>query len=525
MNSIKSFLGRRQFLKSLAASGAVAVFGGGKKIFGLLGGEGIAGAAGKPNANGKKAIKACVVYYSATGSTAKIAKAIYKGMKTVMDCDISPINKIDPKAMAKYDVIAVGGPIWFYRDTANLKLFIYEMPRMTGKLCIPFCSHGSEPSGYFYSLSRTILQKGLTIIGWNDWYGSVFHVLHMPKPYLTDGHPDHIDLAGAEAFGKSMAGRAQKIYAGDATLIPELPGGPGADPLWNRMTLGEFMASTAADEAESAPSVTGSSAEVKAGQAKGGNVAAALPAVVGAFDPNNTRGGGAPSGTTPGSGNGPGGGAGAPQVMPAGKTIPVIDISLCVFPRCSACADNCPVDAIDFKISTPAGRTKGSSLLVKEACISCGLCQRMCSYDALTCPGGGTQHVIDMKKCTYPKCTQCLDHCPMKSIYLSNGQLVYHKNCEGCDVCWCICPTGAVDIPNLATTHAGMRFTRNHPFLKTLNKNEAKGKFRRLVSLDQVGWDNPIWTNKNLPRIKFKDGEDWPEMKDNQGNVYKNYYD
>jgi hypothetical protein len=70
-----------------------------------------------------------------------------------------------------------------------------------------------------------------------------------------------------------------------------------------------------------------------------------------------------------------------------------------------------------------------------------------------------------------------------------------------------------------------MQFTRNHPFLRTLNKNEARGRFRRLVSLDEVGWDTPIWTNKNIPRIVFKEGEEWPEMKDNQGNVIKNYYD
>jgi formate hydrogenlyase subunit 6/NADH:ubiquinone oxidoreductase subunit I/flavodoxin len=518
MNLIKSFLGRRQFLKSLAASGAAAVFGGGKKIFGLLGGDGIAGAAEQPDTNGKKAIRACVVYYSATGSTAKVAKAIYKGMKTVMDCDISPINKIDPKAMSRYDVIALGGPIWFYRDTANLKLFIYDMPRMAGKLCIPFCSHGSEPSGYFYSLSRTILQKGFTIIGWNDWYGSVFHVLHMPKPYLTDGHPDHIDLAEAEAFGKSMADRAQKIYAGDKTLIPEIPGGPDADPLWNRYTLADFMVSASEGEGEN-KSTAGGQAENKAGQASGVQAPAATPSAIGAFDPNAR--GGAPSeagSAGRGPGSGPSGGT------PGGKTVPVIDTSKCVFPRCKACAANCPVDAIEFSVLTPAGWANGP-VLIKEACISCGLCQRMCAYDALTYESGGTQHVIDMKKCTYPKCTLCLDHCPMNSIYFSNGRLLYHKNCEGCDVCWCICPTGAVDIPNLATTHAGMRFTRNHPFLKTLNKNEAKGKFRRLVSLDQVGWDNPIWTNKNIPRIKFKDGEDWPEMKDNQGNVYRNYYD
>ncbi len=522
MNLISSILGRRQFLRVFAGSAAALALGKGAKAPGFSGMT--AKAAEKQASAGEKSLKGIVVYYSATGSTAKVAKAIHRGMKTAIDCDIAPINKIDPKKMSEYDVIAVGGPIWFYRETANLKLFIYNMPKMTGKLCVPFCSHGSEPSGYFFSISRTILQKGLTIIGWNDWYGSVFHVLHMPKPYVTDGHPDHIDIEEAEAFGKSMADRAQRIYGGETGLIPEIPGGPDADPLWNRYTLADFMASSEEGEGEDTPAANGQP-DTGRGQSPGGNVPAGQPAAIGAFDPNAQRGG-TPSGAAPGGrGDDPGNAGGGSGGMPGGKTIPVIDTSICVFPRCKACAETCPVDAIDFSVSTPAGWSNKSSLIIKEACISCGLCQKMCSYDALAYGGGGTKHVIDMKKCIYPKCTLCLDHCPMNTIYLSNGQLIYHQNCEGCDVCWCICPTGAVDIPNLATTHASMQFTRNHPFLKTINKNEARGRFRRLVSLDEVGWDNPIWTNKNIPRIVFKEGEEWPEMKDNQGNVIKNYYD
>jgi NAD-dependent dihydropyrimidine dehydrogenase PreA subunit/flavodoxin len=522
MGLISSILGRRQFLTAFAGSVAALTLGKVMKVLGFL--DMTATASGKQASAGKKFMKGIVVYYSATGSTAKVAKAIHRGMKLLMDCDISTIDKINPEKMSEYDVIAVGGPIWFYRETANLKLFIYNMPDMTGKLCIPFCSHGSEPSGYFFSISRTILQKGLTIIGWNDWYGSVFHVLHMPKPYLTDGHPDRIDLEEAEAFGRSMAERAQKIYAGETGLIPEIPGGPGADPLWNRYTLADFMSTAAEGEGENAPA-TAAQAEGGRGQSPVGSAPAAQPAAIGAFDPDNAQRGGTASGTMPGRGNGQGNTGGGPGGVQGGKTIPVIDTSICVFPRCRACAETCPVDAIDFSVSTPAGWSNRSSLIIKEACISCGLCQKMCSYDALAYGGGGTRHVIDMKKCIYPKCTLCLDHCPMNTIYLSNGRPVYHQNCEGCDVCWCICPTGAVDIPNLATTHASMQFTRNHPFLRTLNKNEARGKFRRLVSLDEVGWDTPIWTNKNIPRIVFKEGDEWPEMRDNQGNVIKNYWD
>ena len=167
----------------------------------------------------KSSMKGIVVYYSATGSTARIAKAIHQGMKEVIECDIAPVKEIAPKGMDKYDIIAIGGPIWYFRETANLRLFIYKMPNMTGKLCIPFCSHGAAPEGFFYSLMQLLRRKEFTIIGWNDWYGSVFHVLHMPKPYLTDGHPDEIDLQEAEIFGREIADRARRIYAGEKDLL------------------------------------------------------------------------------------------------------------------------------------------------------------------------------------------------------------------------------------------------------------------------------------------------------------------
>jgi menaquinone-dependent protoporphyrinogen IX oxidase len=57
-------------------------------------------------------MKGIVLYYSATGSTAKIAKAIHRGMKEVMECDIASIKKADPRSLTQYDVIALGAPVW-----------------------------------------------------------------------------------------------------------------------------------------------------------------------------------------------------------------------------------------------------------------------------------------------------------------------------------------------------------------------------------------------------------------------------
>jgi len=178
-------------------------------------------------------MKGIVVHYSATGNTQKIARKIHLGMKGVLEqCDLGTVKNLDPATMADYDLIAFGGPLWYWREPSNLRLFAHRMPKMESKFCALFCCHGSSPFGFFYSISQVLKKKGLTFIGWKDWYASVYQVLHLPYPYLTHGHPDEIDLKEAETFGMEMAQRAQKIAGGETGLIPAIPKGPDADPLW-----------------------------------------------------------------------------------------------------------------------------------------------------------------------------------------------------------------------------------------------------------------------------------------------------
>lgn len=385
-------------------------------------------------------MKGIVVYYSATGSTRKIAKAIHRGMKGVLgDCDIAPIDRIDPKEMAKYDLIGIGGPIWYYRETANLRLFAYQMPDLTGKLAFLFCSHGSSPGGFMFSLGWMLRKKGLKIIGYNDWYGSVFQVLHMPKPYFTDGHPDEIDLKEAEAFGGEMAGLAGRIASGEAE-IPQMPKGPKADRLWRPVDFEE--------------------------------------------PPLDEEGK-------------------APPPMP--ETRRKIDTEKCLYPECTLCLDNCIVHAIDFSATPP---------VFKKSCINCSLCDKLCPVGAIEVDAETmkrrTQHVINTAKCTYPQCTICADHCPMQAIDLSAKPPTFSWSCEGCDLCWVICPEGAVEITNMDTTHAGMAPKGpdlDHHFLKMLEEAEAKGKFRRLVPMDKIGWDNIIYKMTRHPRFSIEELE------------------
>lgn len=393
-------------------------------------------------------MKAIVVYYSGTGSTQKVAKAVHKGMKDVLGkCDIASIKNIDPKDMARYDLVTIGGPIWYYRETANLRQFAYNMPQMDGKYCVLFCSHGSQPSGFFFSLAPTLIKKGLKIIGWGDWYGSVYQVLHMPKPYLTDGHPDDIDLQEAESFGKEMADRANKISMGQTELIPEIPKGKKADPLWQPHTMT-----------------------------------------------------GPPPGPPPGAEKG-----GEARPMPPIPEPPVRSVNMekCQYPSCTICIDNCLVNAFDFSEAPPK---------VKQDCLQCNLCNRLCPYDAIEVTGGrlglglATSKSIDMTKCKYPECTICIDHCAMDSIDFSQDPPVFKHNCEKDDLCWVICPEGAIEMANLEATHGAMQMTSgDHHFNRDLAEAEKTGRFRRLVPMDKIGWDNPIWKMKQHPRFDIKE--------------------
>lgn len=400
MSLIRLIIGRRKFLASLLSSAVVIFSGRVCRAFGLLWGSEKAGD------NGKKSIKGVVVYYSATGNTAQIANAIYKGMKSVIACDVVPIKKMNPKKMRKYDVLAIGSPNWYMREVAVLRRFTHDMPRMDGKHCILFCTHGGQPVGQFWSMSHNVLKKGMTITGWSDWEGPDMLSPHQIVPHMSWGHPDAIDMAEAEAFGKLMAEYSLRIYAGETELIPEIPTPvAGQNSLW--------------------------SARVN----ESGNLTFASP------PPNS---------------------------------IPQFDLDKCVYPRCTQCVENCPVNAIDFSVMTPAGSIidednvisqdeifamplteepslPGSPLVLKDACQHCGgLCQRVCMYDAIAYVGEKIQITINMEKCTHPKCTLCLDGCPQDCIDFSRNPPIIYSQCEAEGRCWAVCPENAVEVPNMA---------------------------------------------------------------------------
>jgi Fe-S-cluster-containing hydrogenase component 2/flavodoxin len=372
-------------------------------------------------------MKGIVVYYSGTGNNHKIARAIHRGMKEVIECDVATVKEVAPKDMVKCDLIGIGSPIWYFREPANVRLFIYNLPDMAGKLAFIFSCHGTMPVGIFHSMVPPIQRKGLTIIGWNDWFGSNYYTLHGTKPYPLDGHPDAIDLKEAEDWGREMAERARRIYAGEQNLIPEIPHGPQADPLFHPHGVMTFFP--------------------------------------GAEKPHRK-----------------------------------VNMEKCRYPECTLCVDNCVANAINFSVTPPTFNIK--------TCINCCLCDRMCPQGAIEIPDEElhrmrTMKRIDMTKCKYPECTICVDHCAMNAIDFSVDPPAFKRSCEGDDLCWVICPTGAIEITNMDITHGAMGrrapARRRAQRINIVEQREAQGRFRRLVPKDELGSDGRIMDIKRHP--------------------------
>jgi Fe-S-cluster-containing hydrogenase component 2/flavodoxin len=394
-------------------------------------------------------VKGIVVYYSGTGNNYKIARAIWRGMKSIIECDEGSLKDINPADMVNYDLIGLGSPIWYFREPAAVRLFIYKMPDMTGKLSFIFTCHGTAPSGIFHSMLTPIKRKGLAIIGWNDWFGSNYYTLHAAKPYPLDGHPDAIDLKEAEDWGRKMADHARRIYAGEKNLIPEIPHGPQADPL---------------------------------------------------FQPHGVMG----------------------YFRRFEKPHRVINTTKCKYPSCTLCIDNCEAKSLDFSSKPPKFKI--------ETCLNCALCDRMCPQGAIEINDKElnimrTMKRIDMQKCKYPECTICVDHCSMNAIDFSVDPPVFKRSCDGDDLCWVICPEGAIEITNLDDTYrydAPAKQGTAHQSISLVDQREAQGRFRRLVPAEKLGIYGPVMNIQRHPKFNINElmqetplppdyGEPYPE--------------
>jgi hypothetical protein len=160
-------------------------------------------------------MKALVTYYSQTGNTEKVARAIYEAIPIHVEKELLPVQ--DVKGTSGYDIIFVGFPVHAHSVPAKLLPFFKNLS--SGRNIALFCTHGSLRGGHLpkQALEHAIgLSDGTKIVGTFSVRGKVDekiieslmkqaeHRAWAEEAQGAEEHPSEADLADGREFTRSV---------------------------------------------------------------------------------------------------------------------------------------------------------------------------------------------------------------------------------------------------------------------------------------------------------------------------------
>ena len=169
-------------------------------------------------------MKVLVTYFSQTGNTEKIAKAICEEAGAAHHVELKELGKITPADVAGYDFVFLGSPLHAGSLAAPVQECLGDFQATSGQKLAAFITHFSpaypdqDMDGFTEPIKAACEEKGIEFKGSFDCQGFLAEALHGPvqqKLGLTDeqwaetvtkmsGRPNADDEAKAKAFAKSV---------------------------------------------------------------------------------------------------------------------------------------------------------------------------------------------------------------------------------------------------------------------------------------------------------------------------------
>jgi flavodoxin len=161
-----------------------------------------------------------VIYFSQTGGTLKVAECIREGIVDMTgECDLVSMDQVNVEALADYDLVGLGCPVFYFQEPFNVRAFIDCLPQLTGKPWFLFSTHGSSWGNIFPLMTERLKKKGIIVVGYHHTYSDA-SLPYYPYPAMTSGHPDDQELEEARSFGREIIACSRRIAEGDESLIP-----------------------------------------------------------------------------------------------------------------------------------------------------------------------------------------------------------------------------------------------------------------------------------------------------------------
>ncbi len=171
-------------------------------------------------------MKVLVTYFSQSGNTEKIAKAIYEEAALANKAELKKLEDITPGDVAGYDFIFLGAPLHSGNLAAPAKECLGVIQASSGQKMAGFITHMAPAypeqamDGFIEPIKAACKEKGIEYKGCFDCQGFLTESLHgmvQKKMNLTDdqwadmvkqmtGRPNKEDEGKAKAFAKKVLG-------------------------------------------------------------------------------------------------------------------------------------------------------------------------------------------------------------------------------------------------------------------------------------------------------------------------------
>ena len=169
-------------------------------------------------------MKVLVTYFTQSGNTEKIAKAICEQAALNHEAELKKLEDATPDDAAGYDMIFIGSPLHSGALAAPVKECLDAVKANPGQKMAGFITHFApgypeqDMDGFTEPLRTACREKGIEYQGCFDCQGALTESLHdmvQKKLNLTDeqwadmvkqmtGHPDGGDEENARAFAEKI---------------------------------------------------------------------------------------------------------------------------------------------------------------------------------------------------------------------------------------------------------------------------------------------------------------------------------
>lgn len=172
-------------------------------------------------------MKVLVTYFSQSGNTEKIAKAIYEEVTAQGgNADLKKLEELTPELVADYNCIFMGSPLHSGSLAAPIKECLKVLKATTGQQMAGFITHMApaypeqDMEAFAEPMKAACQEKGIEYKGCFDCQGFLAESMHGPvqnKLGMDDdqwaqmvkqmtGRPNQEDIDNAKAFVKNLIG-------------------------------------------------------------------------------------------------------------------------------------------------------------------------------------------------------------------------------------------------------------------------------------------------------------------------------